>query len=184
MKNFFNKYKFEILLTVGAVVFLVLSRTVLHIQNNIEFITGFTLAFSYFFKNIKLAVVVTIVTLIMSDLIIGNTNIVIFTWSGFLMNIVIGRILRSTNGNPVLKSEIGGIAGTLFFFFWTNFGVVALSSMYSKDFSGLIQSYHNGLPFLTNQLIGNIIIVPAVFVAFRYLLASNRHQIAISDKIT
>jgi hypothetical protein len=64
-----------------------------------------------------------------------------------------------------LKSEIAGILSTMVFFFWTNFGVVVTTSMYERSFSGLIQSYINALPFLRNQLIGNIIIVPLVCLA-------------------
>lgn len=156
----------SIIVTIG-----VLSRTVFHINNNIEFITALTLATAYFVKDIKVSVLSTLGILLISDLIIGNTNIFLFTWSGFLLMVLVGKALKSSNiKSRFVASETGAIISTLLFFFWTNFGVVVTTSMYSKDISGLIQSYQNGLPFLLNQLIGNLIIVPVVFFAFDYLL--------------
>jgi len=147
----------------------ILSRTVFHINNNVEFITAFTLVCAYFIKSKRYAIITPLAALIISDLIIGNTNIILFTWSGFLAAAVLGFVLkRCTIKNLLVVSELGAIISTLVFFFWTNLGVVILSNMYTKDLSGLLQSYTNGLPFLFNQLIGNIIIVPLVFVAFDY----------------
>lgn len=155
-----------IIITIG-----VLSRTIFHINNNIEFITAFTLATAYFVKDIKVSVLSTLGVLFLSDLIIGNTNIFLFTWSGFLLMVLVGKALKNSNiKSRLVASTTGALISTLLFFFWTNFGVVVTTSMYSKDIQGLIQSYQNGLPFLLNQLVGNLIIVPLVFFTFDYLL--------------
>jgi hypothetical protein len=157
-----------ILITLG-----VLSRTVLHINNNLEFVTAFTLAAAYFIKDKKYALFTTLGILIISDLIIGNTNIVLFTWSGFLFAALVGFALRNSNiKNRAVVGLVGGITATIIFYLWTNFGVVVMTTMYAKNILGLMQSYQNGLPFLFNQLIGNIIIVPLVFIIFNYLYNS------------
>ncbi len=92
-----------------------------------------------------------------SDLVLGNTNIWLFTWSAFLVEGLFGR--RVWGG-------VGTAVGTgLWFYVWTNFGVWLLDGfgMYSHDMSGLLQSYVNGLPFLKANLLSNLMIVPLGF---------------------
>lgn len=169
--------KKNILVVSILVILAVLSRTVFHINNNIEFITAFALVSAYFIKQKRYAIATVLGSIIISDLIIGNTNIVLFTWSGFLFTALVGFALRNVNiKNRLAAAEISAVISTLAFFFWTNFGVVVLSTMYTKDLSGLIQSYYNGIPFLLNQLIGNMIIVPLVFMAFDYFYNNKSHQ--------
>ncbi len=161
------------------VIFGVLTRTVWHIAPNVEFVTGLSIAGAFFIcKKYSLAIPLGI--MIISDLIIGNSSIYIFTWSSYVFAWVIGLLLRSNRVSNLFKklssivkvftlSEAGGILFTLFFFLWTNFGVVVVTEdMYSKNIMGLIESYTMGLPFLIPQLIGNIIIVPIVFVFTKF----------------
>ncbi len=153
----------------------VLTRTVFHLGPNIEFITAISLASGYFIKNRKYSIIVPLVVMFTSDFIIGNTKIYLFTWSAFLLAPLWGRVMKSyrlgrimSKGPKVftktVSSGLFGVAFTLFFFLWTNLGVVVVSDMYPKTIEGLLMSYQMGLPFLLNQLIGNLIIVPAIFL--------------------
>lgn len=164
----------DLLLIVAYVFFGVLTRTVWHIAANVEFVTALSIASAYFMRR-KYSVTVPLGIMIVSDLIIGNTAIYLFTWSAFGVAWAMGSIMASWKVNGLLKrlprllklaaiSELGGIVFTLFFYLWTNFGVVVVSSLYPKTFEGLMLSYKMGLPFLVPQLIGNMIIVPAIFV--------------------
>ncbi|KKQ36309.1 MAG: hypothetical protein US52_C0002G0002 [candidate division WS6 bacterium GW2011_GWA2_37_6] len=83
--------------------------------------------------------------------------------------------------NDRISIQFGGIISTVIFFLWTNFGVVLTTSMYPKTIEGLGQSYINGLPFITNQLAGNLIIVPALFV-FTYALININFKLKF-DKV-
>ena len=152
----------------------VLTRTVWHIAPNVEFITALSIASAYFLKS-KYSFTVPVLIMIISDLIIGNTPIFLFTWSAFGIAHVLGKLLNSEliksrleklsrEARILILSETGGIIFTLFFYLWTNLGVVVVSSMYPKTFEGLLLSYKMGLPFLWPQLVGNMIIVPAVFL--------------------
>lgn len=156
----------------------VLSRTVFHINNNVEFVTAFAISSAFFMQRKSLSAVVVVGIMFITDLIIGNSSIFIFTWTGFLFISLLGVILKNSRLKSLfISSEIGAVTGTLIFFFWTNFGVVVLSNMYTKDLFGLIQSYQNGIPFLINQLLGNIIIVPLVFFIFKYFYNSKESEI-------
>jgi len=105
--------------------------------------------------------------MVISDKIIGNSNIYMFTWSGYIGIGLFGYVLRGLFGKlSIGKKIIGGVGfgifASLFFYGWSNFGVWYLDSwgMYSKDMGGLIRCYVMGLPFLRNNLVGNLVFFP------------------------
>lgn len=163
----------DILYIIGYILIGVLTRTVFHIAPNVEFVTGVTLASAYFIKK-GYSISVPFVIMFLSDFIIGNSSIFLFTWSAFAFAWIGGKFLRSKLIEKIssktqlinifVLSELGGLAFTIFFFLWTNFGVVVVSNMYPKNFQGLLLSYKMGLPFLAPQLLGNLIIVPSIFL--------------------
>lgn len=154
-----KKVIFAILLIALGILF----RTVWHVGPNVEFVTAATLlAVTYLGR--KAGFLVPLVIMTVSDLIIGNTNIFIFTWSAYLMiGILNGALVKKKN--VVIRQTLFGVVASLFFFLWTNFGVWALDSfgMYSKDLSGLVRAYFMGLPFLRFNLIGNLVFISTSF---------------------
>ena len=175
---------FSILLLI-AVAF----RTVFKIGPNIEFVTISALAGGYFFTNKKLALLLPIIILGISDAIIGNSSIFMFTWSAFLITPIIGILAKSgkfktySDKLPSFATPaIVGLAGTtlsvLIFFLWTNFGVVVTTSMYPNTIQGLINSYINALPFLRNQLYTNMIFAPIIFTMINTL-----YSLRMSERI-
>lgn len=170
--NNMRKLSSEVIFAVIAIALGVLTRTYLDLGQNIEMITAFGIVSGFFFKDKKLAYAVPLVSMILSDVMLTNTNIFLFTWSGFLFGPLIGSVLNKVISKTenklaigLVSSQFAGIVATIVFFLWTNFGVWLIGNMYVKNLSGLVQSYINGLPFLSNQFIGNLIIVPIVFVA-------------------
>ena len=157
--------------------FLALSeRVVFDLGPNIELVTA-TMLLAVFYFGQKQALLLTAAVLIVSDLIIGNSLIFLFTWSGFLIPVVIiGTTFGKRNFEPLQKIFLGtssGIISNLFFYFWTNFGVWMLDTwgMYTNDMSGLLSSYINALPFLRLQLTSTLIFVPTGFVFVEILKA-------------
>lgn len=142
---------------------------------NIELVTVSMLLVAFYFGAEK-SLWFTLFVMLASDLFLGNTSIFLFTWSGFLIPVVVsGKIFQKKRTKNIEQSGgmfsrvfLGtglGISTTLFFFLWTNFGVWALDSwgMYSNDLSGLMMSYINALPFLKNHLISTLVFVPTGF---------------------
>lgn len=127
---------------------------------NAELITtGFILLSLY--ANKKYSFIFVLIAMIVSDLVLGNTNIYLFTWTGFLIPAVLaGNFINKQN--KLFTTLSAGLGSVLFFYLWSNFGVWALDSwgMYSNDLGGLISSYINALPFLKNQLLSTLIFVP------------------------
>ncbi len=95
---------------------------------------------------------VALISLAISDLVIGNTMIMIFTWSAFALIAFGGKMIKG----PLMGAGYG-LAGALFFYFYTNFGVWLIGNLYPHTFGGLIQSYVMGLPFLRLQAVGSMV---------------------------
>ena len=131
---------------------------------NFEIITLASIL-SAFYLDRKTAFILTLSIVILSDLIIGNTNIFIFTWSGFIFPILAINIFKKLRVNNIFSGTLAGISSNLFFFFWTNFGVWALDSwgMYPNTALGLAQ-------FLKYQLISTLFFVPIGFIVFEAML--------------
>lgn len=171
--------KFDFYIVATFVVVILLTRTIFSIAPNIEFVTALSFGAAYFLRNKYVSVIALFLSLFISDLFIGNTNIYLFTWSGFLIPIIFGLILSSSriqnilgNINIYLKNFLLGInvafLSSVIFFLWTNLGVVMTTTMYTRNFEGVIQSYVNALPFLKNQMLGNLVLVPLFVVMITY----------------
>lgn len=100
-----------------------------------------------------------------TDMVIGNDLILLYTWSAWigigLLSKLLSRWMKSIFGGALLLTG-AGIVSSVFFFLWTNFGVWHLSGMYPHTFTGLLASYVMGLPFLKYQVLGNLFLVPLV----------------------
>lgn len=169
-----NRTVKDTVIIVSFVLFGILTRTIWHVAPNVEFVTAFSIAGAYFIRK-SYSFFIPLGIMVISDWILGNSSIFLFTWSAFAFAWILGRVIKSVNIERALKrlprllrlsamSELSGVLFTIFFFLWTNFGVVIVSSLYPKTFEGVLQSYVMGVPFLIPHLIGNMIIVPAVFM--------------------
>ena len=84
----------------------------------------------------------------------------VYVWGSFLTSVFIGMWLKN-------HKKVGYIVGASFlaslqFFLITNFGVWA-GGMYSRDISGLVESYIMGLPFFRWTILGDIFYTTAFF---------------------
>jgi hypothetical protein len=114
------------------------------------------------------AVAVVIGAEVLGDIMIGNTAILFFTWSAFGAIALAGLALRGLRRRPgqLMAASLGaGVAASVFFFLYTNFGVWLISGMYPHTWAGLMQSYYMGLPFYRTNVLGNALLVPAYFAA-------------------
>ena len=136
---------------------------------NMELITT-SLILSSVYLSRKHTLLLTLVTMAATDLLLGNTNIFLFTWSGFLLPILFISLFRIGKIKSEIVKIIGlGLGANLFFFIWTNFGVWALDSwgMYPKTLPGLVSCYINALPFLKNQICSTLLFLPLFYTLFR-----------------
>ena len=154
--------------TIGAIsliAFAVLTRLLLKDVPNVETITVTALLAGSMLGGIY-AIVVALSAMAIADIIIGNDAILLFTWSAYAIIGLLGLVLYKKHGanlKYVLQMTGLGIVASLFFYFFTNFGVWLMwPEMYAHTWMGLLQCYVMGLPFLKYNVLGNLIIVPVV----------------------
>lgn len=113
----------------------------------------------------RVAALVPLAVVAASDLLLGNSAVLAFTWSAWAV-IGVASLLtpRAGAGWRRLAAAVGfGVGGTLFFYLWTNLGVwwLGRGTFYPAGVDGLLASYVAGLPFLRPMLLGNLLLVPA-----------------------
>lgn len=173
MKNAINNRIW--LAAAGLIATAVAWRVINHtygIAPNLEIVTA-SILLATVFLGWRAAVAVAFGTLVLSDLLIGNSSIFVFTWSAFAVVALGGLVLRRLRERPaalVLGAVGAGVATSVWFFVWTNFGVWLLGdgAMYPHTLAGLSQSYLMGIPFYRTMLLGNVVLVPLYFAAAIY----------------
>lgn len=148
-------------------------RLVNHTYNlapNLELITAASVLAAVTI-GLRAAVVVSLFTIIVSDLMIGNSSIFIFTWSSFLLIGLCAFSLKKLNRNPkkqILCSAGFAIVSSFIFFAITNFGVW-LQGWYAPTWTGLTECFIMAIPFYRTMLIGNLILVPSTIAAWQFV---------------
>lgn len=122
---------------------------------------------SYFNK--KLALTIPLITMIVSDFVIGFDSIpmrltVYFTF------VLIGFIGIWLKNHSNLKNIVAAsLFSSVLFFIITNFSVWAFGTMYTKDVSGLINCYVFAIPFFRNTVLGDIFYTGLFFGGYNFL---------------
>jgi hypothetical protein len=130
---------------------------------NLELSTAAAFVAAALLRN-RVAALAPLAVVAASDLLLGNTSILAFTWSAWAV-IGLASLLTRRVGSGwrrYLAAAGFGVGGTALFFLWTNFGVWALGAetYYPGGWDGLSASFVAGLPFLRPQLLGNLVLVP------------------------
>lgn len=116
----------------------------------------------YYFSNKKLAFIIPLVVLFLSDLLLQlNTGKGLYLersvdYLGLITGIGIAYLIfqKSRSFGSVLGVTI---LSSLAFFFISNFGVWATGAMYEKSFTGLLTCFEMGIPFYRSTLIGDVV---------------------------
>ena len=114
----------------------------------------------------RIALSLPIVIMALSDMLIGSyeLNLMIFVYISFILSVALGFFVkRYKNWASIAGSSV---LSAVLFFIITNFAVWAFTPWYSKDFSGIIQCYYMALPFLKNNIAGNLFYTGILFGLF------------------
>jgi len=124
------------------------------------------------------SLIVPLSAMAVSDAILGNGMIFVFTWSGFAMMGVLGlqaRKSRAPNATFGLRLTGIGVAGILAFDIWTNVGWWAL--FYPHTAGGLAACFAMALPFIVGHVLTTAAVLPTVSLAALYTV-ENRTRVA------
>ena len=101
-----------------------------------------------------MSLLVLLISMILSDLIIGfYSNYFLVYFSMLLIVVIFSKINKNINFKNLF---LYGISSSLIFFIITNFGVWAFGSLYEKNLTGLISCYILAIPFFTNTVLSTV----------------------------
>jgi hypothetical protein len=155
----------DFLVILGLIILGIISRLVPH-PPCFTPINAIILWSAYDYKNRSLALLPLLIILLVSDCVIGFYSTLPFVYLSFSLMILIGRQLNEKIAFSRLISL--SLATSLSFFFITNFGVWMTDSLYPKTLEGLGICYLAGIPFLRNQILGDVVYILLLFSGFAY----------------
>ncbi len=126
----------------------------------------------------KLAVIVPLAAMVLSDLVLGMHSLVFLTWGSF--TVVAFASSYRFGDVTVKKVVVSTIGASVFFYLVTNFGVWAEGRMYAVTLEGLMQCYYNALPFFRNTLIGDMAYSGLLFGAYAVIASYSNQKVHIS----
>jgi hypothetical protein len=104
----------------------------------------------------KQALTIPLAAMILSDLFLGFDSVAmrLSVYGSFLLTVFIGFWLKKHKNYKYII--LASLASSLLFFLITNFTVWAVTNMYPKSLSGLIESYFYAIPFFRNTVLGDL----------------------------
>lgn len=162
-------------LVVGAVALLAVLWRMYNAETyampNLELVTATALASALLLPASR-AWIAPLAVIAVTDVLIGNSMIFLFTWSAWLVTAAFALGVRRFSGKRMVLvgTGLGAVAST-WFFLWTNGGVWLMGdgTMYARSWEGLVQCYVAGIPFYRNMLVGNLVLVPVVLGGIEWL---------------
>lgn len=124
-----------------------------------------------YLKDKKVAFLIPVAALVLSDVIIGFHNTMLAVYASF---IAIGFIGFTLSGKVNVKNvAFASLASSALFFVVTNFAVWAIGDFYSKDTVGLTNCFVAALPFFTNTILADLFYSGLLFGAMHLITQSN-----------
>jgi len=142
------------------------SRLIPH-PPNLTSITAVALFGGAYFSDRRLAFLVPLAALFLSDLILGFYTHMEVVYSSFALIVCVGLWLQKRRSTIYIVGA--ALASSILFFLLTNFGVWALESLYPKTMAGLLACYVAAIPFFQNTLQGDLFFTAALFSGFTLL---------------
>ena len=139
-----------------------LSRLI-KIAPNITAVGAMALFAGAYFRNKKLAYAMPLITVFLTDLIIGFHRIMIPVYVSFVITVFIGTLIANRKNFYTIAA--GSLTSSIVFFLITNLPFW-FGNQYTWDFAGAIESYTLALPFFQNSIVGDLAFNAILFGGF------------------
>ena len=164
-----NTSKNEII-TVSIMVAIAAATRFLPHPPNFTAIGGMALFGAATLTNKKLAFIVPIMAMLISDLFIPN-GFDLSVYTAFIAIAAMGLLISNKKGPmPVI---VGSISASVIFFAISNFGVWASQAMYTKNAIGLISCFEAAIPFFPNTLASDLFFIYLLFSSYAIIKKTN-----------
>ncbi len=114
----------------------------------------------------RLALVLPLAIMIVTDLYLGFHNTMLYTWGSMLLVSGIGLYLR--NRKSMINVFGGSLVSAIVFFVVTNFG--AWLTLYPQTIAGFQQCYFMAIPFFRTTLLSTVAYSVVLYLTFEWLL--------------
>lgn len=150
---------------------------------NVAPITAIAL-FAGIYSARRAAILAPLLAMFLSDLIIGfyDWQMMIVVYSSFFLAGTIGILIQKKKSFATIA--LGTLGASIFFFLATNAAVWYFGTMYSHDFSGLMNSYQMAIPFFRNSLLGDIFYTAVLIGGMEFVLKFARHTSVLTSEKT
>jgi len=164
---FKDKIDSRFIVLVAIVLFAAISRLMTQgMIPNFSPIGAIALFSGAYFKDKKLAFLVPVLSMLLSDLFIEFHATMLFVYAGFILTVAIGFMLRTNGSLSMPKTFLAVVLSTITFFLLTNFGTWLMYDMYPKTAAGLVACLAAGIPFIKNSFLGDLFYVTVLFGSF------------------
>jgi hypothetical protein len=139
------------------------SRLIPH-PPNLASVAAVALFGGAYFSDRRLAFLVPLAALFLSDLVLGFYRGMEVVYLSFALIVCIGLWLQRNRTAPRIAGA--AVASSALFFLVTNFDVWAFGSLYPRTLEGLIACYVAAIPFFGNTLLGDLFYTAVLFGGF------------------
>jgi hypothetical protein len=168
--KFVDNFKLSVKINrkMGAVILLVvisvLCRLIPHFPNFSPLVAVSLFSGVYFRK--KFGWLLPLSIYVLSDIIIGLHDVVLFTWSSIVIIYFLGRLIKRN----IISTLSYTLLSSILFFLITNFGVWFVG-WYPHTWKGFLNCYILALPFFRTSLFADLFFVAVLFGVYEYFLA-------------
>lgn len=167
--------------TIFAVLMIAVCRLLPHPWNFVP--VSATAIFGGIYMNKKWAFILPVASMAIADIFIGfSLPDMPFVYGSILLSVVIGIWISSRRENKAafaFSVTSGTVGSSVLFYLVTNFGAWLTLDMYTKDMSGLVQSYVMAIPFFKNSLAGDLFFVSTFVIGYElisWIVSKNVNQ--------
>jgi hypothetical protein len=154
------------LVLISMILMAAASRLIPH-PPNVTTLTAVALFGGAYFFDRRLAFVVPLTALFLSDLVLGFYRHMEVVYLSFALIVSIGLLLQKRR--TALPIAGAALASSVLFFVITNFGVWAFDALYPRTLAGLVACYVAAIPFFQNTLLGDLLYTAVLFGGFALL---------------
>ena len=159
-KRFINP---RLLVITGMILAGAMMRLLPHYPNFTP-ITAIALFGGAYFTNKKLAFIIPLAAMFLSDLFLGFHSTMPAVYISFALIVMIGFSLRQRK--KVLNIALAALSSSILFFAITNFAFWASGEMYPLNAAGLAECFTAAIPFFQNNVLGDLLYTGVFFSVF------------------
>jgi len=158
-----NRFDVSFFIAVAFIILLIASRF-LSLAPNFSPVMAVALFSGVFFANRKIAILIPIIAMFVSDLFLGLHSAMIGVYVSFGLIALLGMRMKEVS----VKSVFGNsLLGAIIFFVVTNFAVWT-AGWYGHTFAGLVVCYEMAIPFFRATLASSVLYSGLLFGGFYF----------------